>query len=1097
MRDNKWYMIVEECDTTLYSLLHEQGPRPKVLDELARDYIFEGIASGLCYLHDNNFLHRNLKPTNVLIGGNARSMVKLGNFGLQQLKEEVPGTPPNRNTRYLLYMAPEVHPGNSIRRWSGAADVYSLGIILWEMTQIDVFPFEGEADITKAVCEDGVRPEFDHNQGSEWLRKLARSCWAKEVFDRPRSKILLSLVEEYNRHKPKATTPEEAIATLLREHSPGAPTIMELSKPKVPTKLVDRLVSDLKNEEFVRNALGVLVEASKQKGKKKQREFQELVRFSDPLSLLLQIMYNFPKNHVIQANACNLLRSVIIVGQKELTDEFLKAIAEKTVLAMSFHQEERVVQFFAVLLLGTLAQRGTALFKASAFNYNIPDVLLQTMRNHPEIEPLNRYCCWTIGIFLLDSDLRMKREWLTVGMPNVLMEAMAFHTKSEDVQIYAMGVFVNLVNKSKEMVTELFALRAYVSILAAMSDHPTAAKLQEYGCVLVAQFSQKPAHVSELLDAGGVETLFKIVQMSTNVQHLHHKAWHALRGLCSSKDCLAHVINAMSHESDDYGPVIIGCMVIKHLGKTIENKDKFVDSGCLSVVLNVMAKYKLVPQVCEKACNALVAIAVTPSVVMALVQAGGIETVVQVLQQNGKDTSVQEAGLGVLAALIDCPVMQENGLFIPTKRSPGPLYKRNAIQSRNAASIIMYAMLENMHSDAVVTKGLWILSELALWVECGDESLQVESTSRELIDLDIAEVLEFSFNQHTNNVTVQRLALECVTRLVYNDTGRRYFLSRPFGYLNYATDSITNYGDFPEVVTAASMLLGRLALCATCKREHYQYNEYLGAKKHGETFLWNNEDHTTMCTSRCVALIPPRTIDTIINALTLRGHNFPPFRKAASYALRAFSIGSPVAYGRIVELVLNEDSLAEYLPWFDIEEAWEFWEKIPDEHRVINKRTLGKRRGKLKRGKSVANLMRTVSMSSKSLQRPKSMRVGSRKTLRKKNENNQSSRSFGVSSNQDMDRSQELNRSGEFSKKDLNRTQSFSERKLERTKSGRSRSLIIPQSTIERRNGTGHARNAHENVRGFGPVGGPANERPRSVAMPKPPPPPQWTKPKH
>ena len=183
-RDSKWYMIVEECDTTLYSLLHEQGAQPKVLNEVARDYIFEGIARGLCYLHDNNFLHRNLKPTNVLVGGNARSMVKLGNFGLQQLKEEVPGTPPHENTRYLLYMAPEVHPGNSIRHWSGAADVYSAGIILWEMTQVNAFPFAGEIDVTRAVCQEGKRPEFDHNEGSEWLRKLARSCWAAEVYDR-------------------------------------------------------------------------------------------------------------------------------------------------------------------------------------------------------------------------------------------------------------------------------------------------------------------------------------------------------------------------------------------------------------------------------------------------------------------------------------------------------------------------------------------------------------------------------------------------------------------------------------------------------------------------------------------------------------------------------------------------------------------------------------------------------------------------------------------------------------------------------------------------------------------------------------------------
>ena len=153
------------------------------------------VAQGMSWLHASKpqIIHRDLKPSNLLVDENLH--VKVCDFGLSQVKEDgleklqdtdsVPGTP--------LWMAPEVLLG---KPFDASSDVYSFGIVLWEMlTKEEVYPeFTSFGAFKRAICYKHHRPTPPPGIPSS-LASLLERCWHRDAGQRPSFQQLIKMLE--------------------------------------------------------------------------------------------------------------------------------------------------------------------------------------------------------------------------------------------------------------------------------------------------------------------------------------------------------------------------------------------------------------------------------------------------------------------------------------------------------------------------------------------------------------------------------------------------------------------------------------------------------------------------------------------------------------------------------------------------------------------------------------------------------------------------------------------------------------------------------------------------------------------------------------
>src|SRR3954470_17447177 len=163
--ENRPYIVLEYvAGETLKQRIRRCGRLP-VAEAVA--YAVE-IARALGCAHAHHIVHRDIKPQNVLI--DEEGTAKVTDFGIARSLDEEGLTAEGRVLGTTDYVSPEQALGNPV---SGQTDIYSLGVVLYEMLTGDV-PFHGENQVSvamKHVREDLPdvavrRPETSASLGS-------------------------------------------------------------------------------------------------------------------------------------------------------------------------------------------------------------------------------------------------------------------------------------------------------------------------------------------------------------------------------------------------------------------------------------------------------------------------------------------------------------------------------------------------------------------------------------------------------------------------------------------------------------------------------------------------------------------------------------------------------------------------------------------------------------------------------------------------------------------------------------------------------------------------------------------------------------------
>jgi hypothetical protein len=140
--DGRPYIVFEYVEgETLKERIKRMGRLP--IDE-AVAYAIE-IARALGCAHSGQIVHRDVKPQNVLI--DAEGSAKVTDFGIARSLDEEGLTADGRVLGTTDYVSPEQALGHPV---TGQSDVYSLGIVVWEMLTGEV-PFQGENQVAVAM----------------------------------------------------------------------------------------------------------------------------------------------------------------------------------------------------------------------------------------------------------------------------------------------------------------------------------------------------------------------------------------------------------------------------------------------------------------------------------------------------------------------------------------------------------------------------------------------------------------------------------------------------------------------------------------------------------------------------------------------------------------------------------------------------------------------------------------------------------------------------------------------------------------------------------------------------------------------------------
>ncbi len=170
--EGTYYIAMEYLDgRTLKELLVRNGPTPI---PIAIDYARQ-ILGALAFAHRNGIVHRDIKPHNIVVGGDGR--LKVTDFGIarsgtSQMTEvgSIVGT--------AQYLSPEQARGAPV---DPRSDLYSLGVVLYEMLTGKV-PFSGDTPVEIAMKHlsqvpkppSEWRDEVPHDLDAVVMRALAK-----------------------------------------------------------------------------------------------------------------------------------------------------------------------------------------------------------------------------------------------------------------------------------------------------------------------------------------------------------------------------------------------------------------------------------------------------------------------------------------------------------------------------------------------------------------------------------------------------------------------------------------------------------------------------------------------------------------------------------------------------------------------------------------------------------------------------------------------------------------------------------------------------------------------------------------------------------
>ncbi|KAJ8274578.1 hypothetical protein COCON_G00092030 [Conger conger] len=171
--------------------------------------MMRGIAAGMKYLSEMNYVHRDLAARNILVNSNL--VCKVSDFGLSRYLQDDTSDPTYTSSLGgkipVRWTAPEAI---AYRKFTSASDVWSYGIVMWEVMSFGERPYwdMSNQDVINAIEQDYRLPAPMDCPAA--LHQLMLDCWQKDRNARPRFADIVNTLDKMIRNP----TSLKAVATI-------------------------------------------------------------------------------------------------------------------------------------------------------------------------------------------------------------------------------------------------------------------------------------------------------------------------------------------------------------------------------------------------------------------------------------------------------------------------------------------------------------------------------------------------------------------------------------------------------------------------------------------------------------------------------------------------------------------------------------------------------------------------------------------------------------------------------------------------------------------------------------------------------------------